>query len=119
MFSRLEAVRVRPVWASQSESLRRRCEREDVEALVWESVGLSVEWPKPWDVRAPERAGVGPSGRWIETWLRAFFFNLVWLLALERAGEFVRMPPGDGSPEICDIDEEVWSSEVSGSKYCE
>ena len=34
---------------------------------------------------------------------------------LERAGEFVRMPPGDGRPEICEIDALVWSSEVFGS----
>lgn len=44
-----------------------------------------------------------------------FIFLLVLDGFLDRAGEFVRMPPGLGRPEICDIDALLCSSDVFGS----
>ena len=51
----------------------------------------------------------------METLLFAFRFNLVRLVALERAGELLRMPLGEGNPEIWLMDADVCSSEVVGS----
>ena len=108
-------MRARPVWTSQEESLcswRREVERG------W--IGFRT-CPKPCDVRAPEGAE-GPcsvlllsSGSTIETLLFALRFNLVRLVALERAGELLRMPLGEGNPEIWLMDADVCSSEVIGS----
>ena len=50
----------------------------------------------------------------METPLFALRFSLVRLLARERAGEFERMPLGEGRPEIWLMEDEVCSSDVSG-----
>jgi hypothetical protein len=118
LFSREDSVKTRPVWTSQDESAWRWRREEE---RGW--VGLRT-CPKPWDVSAPEGAeGVCSvlvsSGRTMETLLLALRFSLVRLFARERMGEFVRMPPGEGRPEMWLMEAEVWSSEVVGSKYAE
>jgi hypothetical protein len=54
-----------------------------------------------------------------------FLFNRVREFALDWTREFAalplldRMPPGEGSDAICDIEAAVCNSEVEGSKYGE
>lgn len=54
------------------------------------------------------------SGICILTLLLIFRFLLD---ARDRTGELVRMPLGEGNPEICEREVELCSSAVSGSKY--
>lgn len=56
------------------------------------------------------------SGSTIDTLLLTLRFRRVRLLARERAGELVRMPPGEGRLEIWLMEVEVCRFEVSGSK---
>jgi hypothetical protein len=76
--------------------------------------------PKPWDDTAPEGGNdafkASLSGMLMLTWLFTFLFKRVREAFLERAGELVRMPPGEGRPEIWDMDVDVCSSDVDGSK---
>ena len=70
--------------------------------------------PNPSLVNAPDG---NPSGSRIDTVDFGLRFNLVLLFARDRAGEFVRIPPGDGSAAIRLSEFEVCSSDVEGSKY--
>ncbi len=59
---------------------------------------------------------VASAGRCIATCDFVFRFNLFLLPALDRAGELVRIPLGDGRLVIWEREDEVWRAEVEGSK---
>jgi hypothetical protein len=69
----------------------------------------------------PFDPSVSGIGAWMVT-KDLFFFLLSLVRELARDWARLRvplrdkMPPGDGSDAICDIEAEVWSSEVEGSK---